>query len=457
MGLRPNNFQGHGRKMNWGILGKRKTYVNQGFKRVPTLSEDERAQRVADKLKNWEYKPSRDIVVGLAAKEAEPTPTPTPSPTGITPTPTPTITSSSTPTPTVSSTLTPTPTTSATPTPTLTPTPTITSSATPTPTTTSTPTPTPSATPVLEQLLILAGDNGGTSGQKSYDGVNWSGMSFTLTNNTHIKYSDPLGIWVAANGARFTGVKLSYSYSGDTWTTTGPSTSNRVSDLIWSDYLARFYTSPNESSGAYYSNDGINWSGITYPTTGSFDNFSITSDETNNVIVAAREDGSIFTTYSGASFTLRDNSVFAGNRTSVYRNETLGLTIGIRRDASVIGYSTDSFTWSASTTNPFSGTSSSVWSNGSITHRPSDGFMLMVSFTTSDAAISSDGINWSGITLPVVSGNYYLATTYVPDISLFIIMSRNGDIYTSPDTTTWTLRTKAASIDVFDIEWGYIK
>ena len=111
MGLRPNNFQGHGRKMNWGILGKRKTYVNQGFKRVPTLSEDERAQRVADKLKNWEYKPSRDIVVGLGARTLECDFT-YELITGATPTPTPTIT----PTPTL--TLTPTPTSTPTPTPT---------------------------------------------------------------------------------------------------------------------------------------------------------------------------------------------------------------------------------------------------------------------------------------------------------------------------------------------------
>lgn len=451
------NWRGRNFRRAWGGTHKRIT------KDYRSLIDPLDTRKVGVRLEaQYVYPSVEDVDVSPTPIPTGITPTPTPTITSSsTATPTPTITSTSTPTPTASSTLTPTPTTSATATPTLTstptPTPTITSSATPTPTTTSTPTPTPSSTGITQQLLILAGDSGGSQGQKSYDGVNWSGMSFTLTNNAHIKYSDPLGIWVAANSARFTGVKLSYSYSGNTWTTTGPTSSFRVSDLIWSNYLARFYTSPNESADGYYSNDGINWNLVTYPTSGSFDLFSITSDETNNVIVAAREDGSIFTTYSGASFTLRDNSVFAGNRTSVYRNETLGLTIGITDNASVIGYSTDSFTWSASTTNPFSGTSSSVWSNGSITHRPSDGFMLIVSWQTSDAAISSDGINWSGITLPVVSGNYYLATTYVPDISLFIIMSRNGDIYTSPDTTTWTLRTKAASIDVFDIEWGYIK
>lgn len=379
-----------------------------------------------------------------------------PSPTPVTPTPTPSS-AVITPTPTPSSTITPTPTITVSPTPSITPTitPTTTTSPTPTPSATLTPTPTPSATPSAQQLLVLYGANANTRGGKSYDGINWSGVTYSLFNNTQMAYSDTLGIFVAGDGRRFTGQKLSYSYSADTWTTTGFNNADRVNDLKWISYLNRFYTANNESAGGYYSNDGINWSGITYPyTPGTGIRNLITEDTTNNQIIAAKNDGEIYTTYSGGTFTLRDNTLFDFD-VIPYHNDTLGLTVAIERDYSLAGYSYDGINWSG-TGSPLSGGTNTMWSTNSITHRPSDGLMLAVSYTSTNAMTSTDGINWTATTLPVSGVSYYLAVEYVPDIGLFVLINRNGDIWTSPDASTWTARTKVAIDDVFAIIYGYI-
>lgn len=107
MKLRPNNLQGHGKKINWGVFGKKKTYVNQGFVEEKPLTEEERKQQILDKQKAWSYKPGRDIVVGLGS-EAAPSPTPSSTP-SQTPTPTPSVTPPSSPTPTPTPTITPSP------------------------------------------------------------------------------------------------------------------------------------------------------------------------------------------------------------------------------------------------------------------------------------------------------------------------------------------------------------
>ena len=52
MSVRRNNIQGVN-KVNWGFLGKRTTYVNQSFKRVPELTEEERREKLVENLNSW--------------------------------------------------------------------------------------------------------------------------------------------------------------------------------------------------------------------------------------------------------------------------------------------------------------------------------------------------------------------------------------------------------------------
>ena len=409
-----------GRKVVHGILGKQKTLINTEFERVPELTEEERRRLLVDQLKPYTYTPSKHRALKAAGPVGEVIP---PSPT-----PTPSITPSITPT--------------------LTPTPTITSSSTPTPT------PTPSATPPAQQLIIMAGSTT-ADGQKSYDGINWSGITYGTGASQQIAYSPSLQMFVSADGRRNGLQKYSYSPSGNTWTITGPTTGNRVSDLKWVGYAGIFISSPNESSVAYYSSDAINWNPITWPTAGSADQFQMAVSESDNQIVAIREDGDIYTTYSGGSFTLRDGSLITG-RGIVHYNETLGIYTAFDTNVNTIGYSYDGISWSA-TSSPLSGTGASIWSSNSITSSPS-GLHLAVSFTTADAMTSTDGINWTATTLPTsVLGVYSLAVKYVPDISSFVLMDRQGNVWTSPDASTWTSRTKHATLDVFTINYGYIK
>ena len=52
MSVRRNNIQGTN-KVTWGFLGKRTSYVNQSFERVPELTEEERRKKLVENLNSW--------------------------------------------------------------------------------------------------------------------------------------------------------------------------------------------------------------------------------------------------------------------------------------------------------------------------------------------------------------------------------------------------------------------
>ena len=115
MSLRRNNIQGT-KKVTWGFLGKRNTYVNEGFKRLPELTEEERQQKLVDSLKPWSVSRTEariDFAQAHGGTDAfvppvSPSPTPTISLTpSITPSVTPTYTPTLTPTPTITPSVTP--------------------------------------------------------------------------------------------------------------------------------------------------------------------------------------------------------------------------------------------------------------------------------------------------------------------------------------------------------------
>jgi hypothetical protein len=78
MSIRPNPAGQEG-KITWGVLGKRKTFVNQAFKEVPDLSTEERKQQLLDKMKPYNSQDylGREIFV-VGGNGQTPTPTPTP-------------------------------------------------------------------------------------------------------------------------------------------------------------------------------------------------------------------------------------------------------------------------------------------------------------------------------------------------------------------------------------------
>ena len=66
MKLRPNNYQGHGKKITHGFLGKQRTYINTGFKQLPELTEEERRQKLVENLKPYSFDPKKYRVVDMA-------------------------------------------------------------------------------------------------------------------------------------------------------------------------------------------------------------------------------------------------------------------------------------------------------------------------------------------------------------------------------------------------------
>jgi hypothetical protein len=76
MSIRPKPAGQEG-KITWGVLGKRKTFVNQAFKEVPDLSTEERKQQILDKMKPYSSEDYLDKVIFVVGGNGdEPAPPP---------------------------------------------------------------------------------------------------------------------------------------------------------------------------------------------------------------------------------------------------------------------------------------------------------------------------------------------------------------------------------------------
>jgi len=134
------------------------------------------------------------------------------------------------------------------------------------------------------------------------------------------------------------------------------------------------------------------------------------------------------------------------NWSSVVWSPELGIFVAVAGNynltTTVAATSPDGVTWTART---LPGTAT-YWS--SVTWSPELGIFCAVagaitttngnSRTTTRSAISSDGINWTSVTLPTNAA--WTCITWSPNLGIFLIVSglSNGASLTSPDGVTWT-------------------
>jgi hypothetical protein len=164
--------------------------------------------------------------------------------------------------------------------------------------------------------------------------------------------------------------------------------------------------SGSTNAGAY-SNDGISWTGMTLPSTGSW------TSVTHGLI----DDGS---------------SVGKVSR-----------FVAVRSGSTAAAYSADGITWTASTLPSSASWTSVAYGNGR--------FVAISSGAGGNVAVSLDGETWD-ITSSLTDSGY---TEVAYGRGLFVaIRTATTDAQTSPDGVTWTARTLPAADAWISVTWG---
>ena len=199
------------------------------------------------------------------------------------------------------------------------------------------------------------------------------------------------------------------------------------------------YFAVGDSGVLLTSNDGINWQ---FGNTGVTETMhSIAYSETLRMFVAVGGNGTLITSSDGINW----NSITTGLTQSlegvVYSEEKqLFLVAGY---TGKVLTSPDGVTWTLHDI----GSTMNIWgvTYSTLTHKF---YCVGTSGTGLRYGIASeDGTSWESISLPSISGstNGYTRITYAEDMGLFVVTNTKGQIYTSTDGTTWTLRYSAST------------
>lgn len=256
-----------------------------------------------------------------------------------------------------------------------------------------------------------------TGGLVSSNGIDWTQTTVPSAYVGLIAYGD--NKFVAADDGT---AKVIYSSNGSTWTTS----STLPRSTSWGPIAygnGKFVLLTSSATGyAAYSSDGITWSSST-----------TSSIAWSKVIYAngkfvAVGNSAIATSIDGITWT--NGSIPAGINTDITYGAS-GFVVS-RYSGNTALLSSDGITWTTVTL-----PATKVWSYAAY----GNGVYLVM--TESYVATSTDGINWSGRSLPT-------GTWFSPKFGKGLFVIANGDssatngIATSPDGITWTPRATPA-------------
>jgi len=204
--------------------------------------------------------------------------------------------------------------------------------------------------------------------------------------------------YFVASAVNSSGQQIVTSSNGITWTLRNtPVGYDSLGIIAYSPTLKRVVVCAG-SLGVIYSNDGINWTGVTNP-----------GVQTMNCITWSSTLNKFLCLGSSSSY----NTVFS---------------------------SSDGITW---TTNDSTNLEFRLWSD--ITYSPELGYFVAISSSSSagNVTISVDGTTWERYSTPQLTSTVLTNLIWVPELSMFVTVSSGGTlkIFYSFDGKTWIGKT----------------
>lgn len=270
-------------------------------------------------------------------------------------------------------------------------------------------------------VLVACGDGGVIF--TSPDGVTWTQRSSgtTLSNNA-VTWNGSLFVVVGASG------NIRTSPDGITWTARTSGTSSPLNAVAWSGTVLCavganvILTSP----------DGVTWTART-PWTATT---QINLVWAGNKFVSFAFSGETATSPDGITWTVRGTVGYLMNGVVWTGTQLVLAGRGAR-----IFTSADGITWVQRNKNPGDGQFRDVcWGGGQF-----------VAMGYDYAATSPDGVTWTKVYPLPASG--WETVIWASGLNLYVAVGENGNIMTSPNGSTWTLRTSGTTQFLSGIVW----
>jgi alpha-tubulin suppressor-like RCC1 family protein len=274
--------------------------------------------------------------------------------------------------------------------------------------------------------LFLASGTGPVKLSYSYDGIDWTPVSTTIT-----------GRGLAWNGTMWMASDGSYSYDTKTWTPSSLFSNSKY--VIWTGALWL-----NVGVGYMaYSYDGIKWTNIGSPvfTTGISACSDLFNEYTNTkvtlqtpVVAVGSAPNSIAYSNDGIQWAGLGNTLFTGGGFAVAYSGTRWVAGG--QGTHTMAYSDDGLNWIGLGTTLFTGGCYEIAYNGTI--------WVAVGQGTNTIAYSTDGKTWT----PYTNTLFTNANTVAWSGTKWIAGGNNSVLATSTDGKTWTSIIQNTGISV---------
>jgi len=265
--------------------------------------------------------------------------------------------------------------------------------------------------------VFVAIAQGSDVAASSTDGITWTARTLPSVQPWfRVTVNPTTGVFVAVCAGSTAGA---YSTDGFTWTPTNPLPSASTwHSVTVNPTTGVFVAVAYGSTAAASSTDGITWTARTLPFSRNWTSVTVNSTTGIFAAVAAVPFNTAAYSTDGFAWSPANPLPYFSEWSSVTCNPTTGIFVAVISGLALGASSTDGITWTG-----FSLPSSAQWQ--SVTVNPTTGVFVAVAYGSTAAASSTDGINWTPRTLS--SSEQWLSVTASTSVSSGNYL--NGDIY----------------------------
>jgi hypothetical protein len=306
-------------------------------------------------------------------------------------------------------------------------------------------------------ILVVIANGGTTSNQiaRTVDGVTWTLSTSPQANPwTSLLFESSLSLFVAISSSGTNQVMT--SPDGSIWTVRSAASTNNWNNLAWLGDRFMAVSSTGVGNRIMTSTNGTTW------TVSNSTNYDINSNAIayssvlNLVTIGASTTNTAFKNYQiiystdkGTNWNLSRTSYdLVWNKIIWVSNLNSYIAVGgITNDKFNIGKSLDGINWILYTSNDLNSIilTDIIWISS---------LSLLIAVGSGKLVTSSDGINWTNITIP--TAHNICSLTWSSSLSLIVGVSSSGtnQIYTSTNGISWNGYTTGSAIAWNSISWS---